>query len=165
MTSDSAPRWSKQNTFKITIADPAKRPRHDSGNAAGVLDYGGLICRSIGVSKWEVSCIDQYVSDGPWQTFPFSGRGGPRRRREITAMEYPHWLILAGALLLMLGFLGLALRRQSDAADPSEMASNQATSEPEDSLKPLEVYNRTAKGKRRDRWAERAAPIGSGISP
>lgn len=80
-------------------------------------------------------------------------------------MEYPHWLIVAGVLLLILGFSGLALRRRSDEGTPPEMTSNQAPSEPAEDPTRLEVYNRTAKGKRRDRWAERAAPIGSGINP
>jgi hypothetical protein len=32
-------------------------------------------------------------------------------------MEYPHWLIVAGAILLMLGFVGLALRRRGVEAE------------------------------------------------
>jgi hypothetical protein len=124
------------------------------------------MCRSIGASEREVSSIDQNVSDGTWQTVSHSvAEVAPEGGEELPAMEYPHWLILAGALLLMVGFLGLALRRQSDEANPPEIASNQASSELEDGLTPLAVYNRTAKGKRRDRWAERAAPIGSGINP
>ena len=70
-------------------------------------------------------------------------------------MEYPHWLIIAGAILLMLGVVGLALRPPSVEADPSDMTSDQESSEPEADLTPAEVYERTAKEKRRARWAER----------
>jgi hypothetical protein len=37
------------------------------------------------------------------------------------------------------------------------MANDQGPSEPEADLNDVEVYNRTAKEKRRDRWAERLA--------
>jgi hypothetical protein len=83
----------------------------------------------------------------------------------FSSMEYPYWLIVAGALLLMLGFFGLALRRRSVEADPPEMTSNQEPSEPEDDLTSVEVDNRTAKEKRRDRWAERAAPTSNETNP
>ena len=33
----------------------------------------------------------------------------------FSAWEYPHWLIVAGAVLLLLGFTGLALRRRKGA--------------------------------------------------
>ena len=33
----------------------------------------------------------------------------------FSSMEYPHWLIVAGAVLLLLGFIGLALRRRKGA--------------------------------------------------
>ncbi len=70
-------------------------------------------------------------------------------------MEYPHWLIIAGAILLMLGVVGLALRPPSVEAGPSAMTNDQESSEPEADLTPAEVYERTAKEKRRTRWAER----------
>jgi hypothetical protein len=74
----------------------------------------------------------------------------------FSSMEYPHWLIVAGALLLMLGFVGLALR-QRGVEEPLAIANDQGPSEPEADLNDVEVYNRTAKEKRRDRWAERLA--------
>jgi hypothetical protein len=83
----------------------------------------------------------------------------------FSSIEYPHWLIVAGALLLMLGFFGLALRQRGVDADPLDMTNNQEPSEPEDDLTLVEDYNRTAKEKRRDRWAERAAPISSETNP
>jgi hypothetical protein len=39
-------------------------------------------------------------------------------------MEYPHWLIIAGAILrLVLGLVGLALRPRSVEAAPSDMTT------------------------------------------
>ena len=38
----------------------------------------------------------------------------------FSAMEYPHWLIVAGSILLVLGFIGLALRRRSAPVEPTE---------------------------------------------
>ena len=73
----------------------------------------------------------------------------------FSSMEYPHWLIIAGAILLMLGLVGLALRQRSVEADPNDMTNDQEPSEPETDLTPAEVYERAAKEKRRARWAER----------
>ena len=82
----------------------------------------------------------------------------------LSSMEYPHWMMIAGALLLMLGLAGIALRPRSVEAEPN--ASEQEPSEPEADLDQVEVYNRTAKEKRRDRWAERFGdseePLNSG---
>jgi hypothetical protein len=74
----------------------------------------------------------------------------------LSSMQYPHWLMMAGALLLMLGFVGLALRQPGVEAEPLAVASDGGPSEPEADLDEAEVYNRTAKEKRRDRWAERS---------
>ena len=41
----------------------------------------------------------------------------------FSSMEYPHWLIVAGAVLLMLGFVGLALRQRAVEAELNDMAS------------------------------------------
>jgi hypothetical protein len=73
----------------------------------------------------------------------------------LSSMEYPHWLIIAGAILLMLGLVGLALRARSVEDDPSDMTNVQEPSEPKADLTPAEVYERNAKEKRRARWAER----------
>jgi hypothetical protein len=84
----------------------------------------------------------------------------------FSSMEYPHWLIVAGAVLLMLGFFGLALRQRGVEADPSDKATDQEPSEPEAVLTQEEVYERTAKEKRRARWADKsAAPSSSGTNP
>ena len=73
----------------------------------------------------------------------------------LSSMEYPHWLIIAGAILLMLGLVGLALRPRSVEADNSDMTNDQEPSAPEADLTPAEAYERAAKEKRRARWAER----------
>jgi Sec-independent protein translocase protein TatA len=41
----------------------------------------------------------------------------------FSSMEYPHWLIVAGVVLLVLGFMGLALRRRVAQAELKEVAS------------------------------------------
>ena len=64
-------------------------------------------------------------------------------------------MIIAGAMLLMLGLVGLALRQRSVEADPNDMTNDQEPSEPEADLTPAEVYERAAKEKRKARWAER----------
>ena len=73
----------------------------------------------------------------------------------LSSMEYPHWLIIAGAILLMLGLVGLALRPRSVEPDPSDMTNDHKPSGLEADPTPAEVYERTAKEKRRARWAER----------
>jgi hypothetical protein len=72
-------------------------------------------------------------------------------------MEYPHWLIVAGAILLMLGFVGLALRRRGVEAEFNDMASDQKPSEPEAELAQTPGADRKAKleEQKRDRWADK----------
>ena len=73
----------------------------------------------------------------------------------LSSMEYPHWLIIAGAILLVLGLVGFVLRTRSVEAERSDMTDDQEPYEPEADLTPAEVYERAAKEKRRARWAER----------
>jgi hypothetical protein len=75
----------------------------------------------------------------------------------LSSMEYPHWLMIAGVLLLISGFAGLALRQRGVEDEPYAAASDQEPPEPKANIDPVDVYNRTAKEKRRDRWAERFA--------
>ena len=42
----------------------------------------------------------------------------------FSSMEYPHWLIIAGVVLLVLGFIGLAFRQRNDAEAEFEEAAN-----------------------------------------
>jgi hypothetical protein len=72
----------------------------------------------------------------------------------LSTMEYPHWLMIAGALLVMLGLAGIVLRPRTVEAETVAIASEQEPSELAAELDQVEVYNRTAKEKRRDRWAE-----------
>ena len=73
----------------------------------------------------------------------------------LSLIEYPHWLMITGALLLTLGLVGLALKQRSVEAEPRAVAtSDHEHLEPETDLSPEEVYHRTAKEKRRARWAE-----------
>jgi hypothetical protein len=49
----------------------------------------------------------------------------------FSSMEYPHWLMIAGAVLLVLGFIGLALRQRVGHAELEEMATDEGQSESE----------------------------------
>jgi hypothetical protein len=60
-------------------------------------------------------------------------------------MEYPHWLIIAGAILLMLGFVGLALRQRAVEANLNDMARDQEPSEPEAELAQTQGADRKAR--------------------
>jgi Flp pilus assembly protein TadB len=73
----------------------------------------------------------------------------------FSLMEYPHWLIVAGAVLLMLGFVGLALRQRAVEAELNDMASEQSESEAE--LAETQGADRKAKleEQKRDRWADK----------
>ena len=73
----------------------------------------------------------------------------------FSSMEYPHWLIVAGAVLLMLGFVGLALRQRVVEAELNDMASEQSESEAE--LAQTQGADRKAKleEQKRDRWADK----------
>ena len=79
----------------------------------------------------------------------------------FSSMEYAHWLIIAGAVLLMLGFVGLALRQRGVEAELDDMASehdDQRWPESEaDELAQTEGADRKAKleEQKRDRWANK----------
>jgi hypothetical protein len=42
-------------------------------------------------------------------------------------MQYPHWLMVAGAVLVVLGFIGLALRQKRDVEPDDEQTEMKAT--------------------------------------
>ena len=76
----------------------------------------------------------------------------------FSSMEYPHWLIVVGAVLLVLGFVGIALRRRAIKGDLDEdMASDQGQREPEAELGEAQGADRKAKleEQKRNRWAAR----------
>ena len=72
-------------------------------------------------------------------------------------MGYPHWLIVVGGILLMLGFVGLALRQRAIEADPEEMAGDHDASTPETELQ-TDGADRKSKleERKRDRWGNKA---------
>ena len=65
----------------------------------------------------------------------------------FSSMGYPHSLIVAGAVLLMLGSIGIALRQTVARAEPKEMATGGAEgpSESEAELAQTQAANRKAK--------------------
>ena len=68
----------------------------------------------------------------------------------LSSMEYPHWLIVAGAILLMLGFVGLLSSKRGAEAYLNDMALNDMAndrepSEPEGEFAPTQGANRTSK--------------------
>jgi len=76
----------------------------------------------------------------------------------LSSMGYPHWLIIAGAILLMLGLAGLALRQANLETHPNGL-TDEERSESETDRTPTEAYERAAKEKRKARWAERELEI------
>jgi hypothetical protein len=73
-------------------------------------------------------------------------------------MEYPHWLMIAGAVLVVLGFVGLLVFRQREDAEAeikeTANGNEQGRSELEDEPVPTQETNRTAKlaEQARERW-------------
>jgi hypothetical protein len=46
-------------------------------------------------------------------------------------MQYPHWLMVAGAVLVVLGFIGLALRQKRDVEFDDEQTETKANGKPD----------------------------------
>jgi hypothetical protein len=42
----------------------------------------------------------------------------------LSSMELPHWLMMAGAILIAMGFAGLAFTRNKEAAAPEPPSSH-----------------------------------------
>jgi hypothetical protein len=72
----------------------------------------------------------------------------------LTLMEYSHWLIIAGSLLLLFGLAGLAARHRIVEAEPDPTTADSQCSDLDTELTPSEIYHRAAKEKRRARWAD-----------
>jgi hypothetical protein len=49
-------------------------------------------------------------------------------------VEFPHWLIIGGALLVLVGFIGAALKKRQTGADPVSFEQDGATGEQSISL-------------------------------
>lgn len=81
----------------------------------------------------------------------------------LSSIEYPYWLIIGGVALVVLGCVGLVAIRQRAAAaepladEPLSDVSDEGPHAPEAELNEVERYNRLAKEKRRERWAETPA--------
>jgi flagellar biosynthesis/type III secretory pathway M-ring protein FliF/YscJ len=74
----------------------------------------------------------------------------------FSSMAYPHWLIVAGALLLMLGIVGLALCRRGAETELDDIASGQDQGRSESENEPTQPNaDRKARleEQRRNRWA------------
>ena len=74
----------------------------------------------------------------------------------FSSMEYPHWLIVAGAVLVMLGLVGLAVRRRGAEVELNDTATDQEPPEPEANLTQAQSPDREAKfeEQKRHRWAD-----------
>jgi hypothetical protein len=59
----------------------------------------------------------------------------------LSAMEYPHWLMVAGAVLVVLGFVGFALLKNN--AEPAEDNLEQEVAPPEERA---QLRSRLARG-------------------
>ena len=77
----------------------------------------------------------------------------------FSSMGYPHWLIVAGAVLLVLGFVGMALRQRVAQAELKAMATEdvEGPSESEAELAQTQAANRKARlaEQTRERWANK----------
>ena len=49
----------------------------------------------------------------------------------LQALQWPHWLIVAGAILVVLGLVGLAFHRRPAPLEPTEVAKGQSEFETE----------------------------------
>jgi hypothetical protein len=47
----------------------------------------------------------------------------------LSAMEYPHWLMVAGAVLVVAGFIGLAFRQNRTVEPDHEPRKNEGEGE------------------------------------
>ena len=77
----------------------------------------------------------------------------------LSAMQYPHWMIVAGAILIVLGFIGLAFRRRMAPLEPTEVANRNEQRRSEFGAE-IAQANRKAKlaEQTKDRWANEAKP-------
>ena len=73
----------------------------------------------------------------------------------FSSMEYPHWLIVAGAALLILGLIGLAWGQRRAEVELNDAAIDQGAVEPQADLAESQGADRKAKleEEKRERWA------------
>ena len=77
----------------------------------------------------------------------------------LSSMEYPHWLIIAGTLLVVLGLVGIALDRRSVEAAPDAVAGDQELFEREAKPTDEEDADRLENEAKSDRWPGRERDI------
>ena len=77
----------------------------------------------------------------------------------FSAMEYPHWLIVAGAILVVIGTIGLAFRRRMAPLERTEAANRNEQRRSEFEAE-IAQANRKAKlaEQTKGRWADKAKP-------
>jgi len=73
----------------------------------------------------------------------------------LSGMEYPHWLMVAGAILVVLGLVGLAFRQRPATLEPTDVSKRQSDFEAQ-----ITQANRKAKlaEQTKGRWADKAKP-------
>ena len=52
----------------------------------------------------------------------------------LSGMQYPHWLMVAGALLVVIGFIGFAFRKNNAALDNLDLEQTSPVVEPSPAL-------------------------------
>ena len=77
----------------------------------------------------------------------------------FSGMEYPHWLMVAGAILVMLGIIGLAFRQRLAPIERTEVA-NRNEQRQSDFETQITQANRKAKlaEQTKGRWADKPKP-------
>jgi hypothetical protein len=90
---------------------------------------------------------------------PTGAEGEDKLTDALPAMGYPHWLIIAGAFLVVFGLLGLAFRQRLAPVEPTEVAnrSEQGQSELEPEIVQVNRKARLAE-QTKDRWTNEAKP-------
>ena len=124
-------------SVKQTIARQRKRPRRKgampgrpgtNGNEPAGKSGSG---RVLGDQPFELSHLGRRarLRTALWlgNVLRRYSRSEKLARAGDAQMEYPHWLIVAGAVLVVIGFIGLAFRRNTDVETnhgPTEMEEN-----------------------------------------
>jgi hypothetical protein len=68
----------------------------------------------------------------------------------LSAFEYPHWLLVAGAILVVIGLVGIAFSQTKAELKPTEIAHENDRSRAD---RRAQLAERT-----RNRWANEAKP-------
>ena len=80
----------------------------------------------------------------------------------LSGMEYPHWLMVAGAILVVLGLVGLAFHQRPAPLEPTDVSKRQSDFEAQ-----ITQANRKAKlaEQTKGRWADKAKPTPGEAAP